>query len=1080
MQGQRRNLWAQVDVGAGDSAVVDVRSDCGPKERMVSKDMSESKMLSREDVTIAYRLILGREPEDEDSIVAHQVESSLERVGRRLLTSKEFRRRAMRELPPSTNPKWVCTEIRHGLKLWIDLTDYGVSAGCLHDDWEPAETDFILAVLSPGDVFLDIGANIGWFSILAAHAVGPEGRVYAFEPREDRHRRLAQSVMDNGFEGRCFVETTALGATASEKELAWVPTEHNPGHSFLAPETLPEDAERLGRVSVRSLDSFDIAPPVRVIKIDVEGAELQVLEGARDLIARDRPILVIEIFPQWLQAVGSTTPEALIAELRRAQYRIFRLGEVGLGREMRAGAEIIEPGGPEYFNIVALSEEDCRRLLAHRFDHRVADLERRLNLEGMALAASARAAEAAAQATERSVTAASQAKEAAEAIARSTETRAAEAVGQAQAEARARETAEAIARSAETRAAEAIAQAEAEIQARKAAEAIARAAEARAADAIARAESEAQAREAAEAVARKAETRAGQAHARAETADRATEAAEALVRAAETRLATATDAAVLFEARAIVAEQQCAALMANFDATTSHLRVIESSTIWRAGHPLRQVGRHLPRSIRRALRRGARVGWWAVTLQLSHRMRQYLADRAALAATNQSPPAPVALDAAADESSLRSDPTSSEASPVMPVAVIPDAAVRPFEGSCFVVSPLNGSAGPAQLPTSDGPRALIIDSSWPRPDRDSGSLDAVLQAQALRNLGYEVIFASSAEHADASIYRTRLQSEGLICLSSDICPSIADFLQSDGSTLDLCVLSRVDSGGPYLETVRQYAPCAKVIFNTVDLHHLREERGARLSGDVAKLRAAETMRERELYLVRQADATTVVSASEHALLEKLVPGALVFEMPLVRKIRRWDAIPGYEAREGVGFVGGFEHKPNVDAVQYLLSEIWPRVLERLPRAKLSIVGDALPVELLANSPSNARYLGPLPDLDPWLDGLRLTVAPLRYGAGAKGKVASSLVAGVPCVGTAIAADGMRLEDGVNMSIGDTPEDLAARICEVHESPDLWRRLSAGGHAKATAELAVEMGEARLAALLHAVGLPAKILKVAEV
>jgi FkbM family methyltransferase len=351
-------------------------------------------MLSREEVSIAYRLILGREPESEATVIAHQAEEKLERLGRRLLTSDEFRHRAATELAASLKPKWVCSEIRHGLKLWLDLSDLGVSAGCLHDNWEPAETEFILSVLAPGDVFLDVGANIGWFSILAAHAVGPEGRVYAFEPREEIHRRLVQSVAANKFEERCHVERVALGAAASETELAWIPSERNPGHSFFAPQVLPEGAELLGRVPVRTIDSFNISPPVRVVKIDVEGAEPQVLDGARGLIARDRPILLLEIFPQWLRTVSSITPETLLASLRETSYRVFRLTETGIGRELHPGDDGAEPGGREYFSVIAISDEDSRHLLAHRLDQRVGDLERRVEAEAEArTAAEVRAAD---------------------------------------------------------------------------------------------------------------------------------------------------------------------------------------------------------------------------------------------------------------------------------------------------------------------------------------------------------------------------------------------------------------------------------------------------------------------------------------------------------------------------------------------------------------------------------------------------------------------------------------------------------------------------------------------------------------
>jgi glycosyltransferase involved in cell wall biosynthesis len=394
-----------------------------------------------------------------------------------------------------------------------------------------------------------------------------------------------------------------------------------------------------------------------------------------------------------------------------------------------------------------------------------------------------------------------------------------------------------------------------------------------------------------------------------------------------------------------------------------------------------------------------------------------------------------------------------------------------FYGPELVLPLSTGAGGPPLLPAPGRPRALFIDSRLPRSDRDSGSLDAMVQVHALLGFGYEVVFAGDSDFAEASPYRTRLEAEGVICLSSALCRSVQVFLQRDGASLDLCVLSRVTSGGRYLEAVRHHAPRAQVVFNTVDLHHIREEREARLRGDVMALHAAALMRERELYLVRQADATIVVSATERAILEADVPGAAVFEMPLVRPVRAVDRVPPFDARNGIGFVGGFDHAPNVDAIRYLLGDIWPRVLARLPSAELSIVGMDLPAKLSAQLPHGVRYLGAIPEIDPWLDKLRLTVAPLRYGAGAKGKVASSLAACVPCVATRIAAEGMRLENGLHIAVGDSEEMLAALICEVHEDPILWQRLATGGHERARQEHGLAAGERRLATLLRALNLP---------
>lgn len=898
-------------------------------------------MVSREDVVAAYRLMLGREPESEAVIEAHRVEQSLDDLSQRILRTPEFRRRISAEVRAPSDPLWICTEIPNGLRLWVDLADQGVSAGCLYGSWEPVETDLLLSVLRPGDTFVDVGANIGWFTILGAHAVGTAGHVHAFEPRADLFDRLKQSVAENRFAERCDLHHLALGKASTELELFWIPEERNPGHSFITSDAPPEGAKQVGKVRVEPLDTIPIGTPVRAMKIDVEGAELQVLLGAADLIERDRPFLLVEIFAKWLNAVGETSPEEVYAWLRARGYRVFKLADTGIGRELHPGEDGYEPNGPEYFSVVALAPRDLETLLSTRLDRRAQDLERLLSLE-----IEARHAAVAAQAS---------------LFQEFDEFR------------RARQS---------------------------------------------------------EVLAQAAKERAEQAEAHSAAAARAAQDASERARLAQAAQASATFALRDREMKLAVAQQR--------------LNAIEASTAWQVTHPIRKAFARMPPSARRRARRAARLVWWTATMQLSKRMKEFMA--------------------------ARRGRTTAMTAPVIAMT----APVTDFWADVFVVRPSGGHGGACRLPPPVRRRVLIIDSHWPRPNRDSGSLDAVVQIDAFRELGYEVVFAGDSDYAEDSSFRRHLEARGVICLAPSNCPSIEAFLHSDGATIDLCVLSRVYSGGRYLEAVRRHAPQAQVIFNTVDLHHLREERQARRIGDMKAFTAAQATRERELYLVRQADATIVVSKVERDVLDRLVPGAYVAEMPLTRKVRDRAAIPPFEGRTGIGFVGGFAHLPNVDAVQFLLDDIWPLVLREMPEARLSIVGADLPAEMLAARSGAVTYLGPVEDLDGWMDGLCLTVAPLRYGAGAKGKVASSLAAGVPCVGTGIAAEGMRLEPGLEIALGEDAAEIARQICRVHTGRAVWEALSTGGHAKAERDLSLEAGKQRLQALIERIRVRAAV------
>lgn len=355
-------------------------------------------------------------------------------------------------------------------------------------------------------------------------------------------------------------------------------------------------------------------------------------------------------------------------------------------------------------------------------------------------------------------------------------------------------------------------------------------------------------------------------------------------------------------------------------------------------------------------------------------------------------------------------------------------------------------------PAGVGPVALLIDDHWPRPDRDAGSIEIANLAEALVGLGFQVLFAADRDHADGggggSPGRDALAARGVRCLGPADAPSVEAFLEREGGHFSLVVLNRLYGGGRFMEEVRRHCAGARVVFNTIDLHHLRIRREAELRHDPSVLAVAAVAQEHEEALAREADATIVVSEAERDLLAASVPDANVVVLPLAREIQPPRA--PFEARSGVGFIGGFAHAPNADAVRFFLAEVWPLVLRGSPRCEFSIVGADLPPAVLDGVPGAVRYLGPVADAAPWFESLRLTVAPLRFGAGVKGKVVSSLAAGVPCIATPVAVEGMGLRDGDGVLVAATPELLAERILRAHADPGLWADLSGRGLAHAAA------------------------------
>jgi glycosyltransferase involved in cell wall biosynthesis len=368
------------------------------------------------------------------------------------------------------------------------------------------------------------------------------------------------------------------------------------------------------------------------------------------------------------------------------------------------------------------------------------------------------------------------------------------------------------------------------------------------------------------------------------------------------------------------------------------------------------------------------------------------------------------------------------------------------------------------------PVVLMVDAHYPRPDSDSGSLDQMMYIRMFKSLGYRVFFAAAGEMTSESKYRDALEEMRVSCVTSPEYESVEAFLTAHSAEISLCLLSRVDFGAHHLDSVRRTCPHARIIFNPVDLHYVRQWREAELKNDKIAMAKVEETRTTELCAVTYSDATIVVSEYEAALLSEAAPGAGVFMIPLVRDYVTGRRAP-FAERAGIGFIGGYYHLPNVDAVHYFLDQVWPRVRALLPAVEFFVIGSNLPDELARRGDPGVNFIGHVPDLEPWLTRLRITVAPLRYGAGAKGKVVSSLAYGVPCVVSPIAAEGMGLMEGVQVTVGRSAEELAECIVSLYADPGRWLELSDAGIALVQERYSFEHGVDLLRSLLRALGLP---------
>jgi glycosyltransferase involved in cell wall biosynthesis len=363
-----------------------------------------------------------------------------------------------------------------------------------------------------------------------------------------------------------------------------------------------------------------------------------------------------------------------------------------------------------------------------------------------------------------------------------------------------------------------------------------------------------------------------------------------------------------------------------------------------------------------------------------------------------------------------------------------------------------------------GKRVLFVDHCTPTPNEDAGSLVAMEVMRAFMAHGHKVTFVPEDNFAHMGADTRDLQRIGIEPVYHPAYSRMPMFLDARGDPFDVVFLHRFGVGEAHVQALRRKYPRARILFLNADMHFLREMREAELSGDKQAAAAALRTRGREFDVIGRVDVTLVHSDFERELLRRELPRADVRLFPLIHDpVAR--AAP-LEGREGVCFVGGFRHPPNADGIRWFVDEAWPLVLREAPGAKLYIAGSHMPAEVrdLGRRPG-VEAVGFVADIADFLDRRRVSVAPLRYGAGAKGKVAESLARGLPVACTPVAAEGMGLEPGSNVLVGDTPAALAAHVVGLLRDDARWRALSDAGLAFARAVTSRERAHARIGELL---------------
>ena len=332
----------------------------------------------------------------------------------------------------------------------------------------------------------------------------------------------------------------------------------------------------------------------------------------------------------------------------------------------------------------------------------------------------------------------------------------------------------------------------------------------------------------------------------------------------------------------------------------------------------------------------------------------------------------------------------------------------------------------------DRPRIVVFDERVPSPDRDAGSLRMFLILKTLakwchvifvpfnrpQSIDYErALWKEGIQTADAVDYRRLLKNKDV----------------------KAAIVSRPSMAEAFIHRIRRVDPRVKIVFDMVDTHFIRFQREHRISGNPGTLAEAQRYQKLERRLAKASDLVWSASAEDKQVMEREVPGKRIEVVPTIHLLR--DCGKPFADRRGLLFIGNLAHRPNDDAVLFFLRDVYPLLRQTLPTVQLDIIGDNPSTDIAAYNSEEVRIRGYVPDVEPYLRDRRVFVAPLRFGAGIKGKVGEAMAHGIPVVTTSIGAEGFGLTHGVDVMIADDPAAFATAIAHLYSQRQLWETVA---------------------------------------
>lgn len=352
-------------------------------------------------------------------------------------------------------------------------------------------------------------------------------------------------------------------------------------------------------------------------------------------------------------------------------------------------------------------------------------------------------------------------------------------------------------------------------------------------------------------------------------------------------------------------------------------------------------------------------------------------------------------------------------------------------------------------------RVLVIDYASPMPNKDAGSYAAIQEMKLIQSLGFKVTFVP-ANLAHMGKYTSDLQKLGIEVLYAPFYHSVNQVLETRLDEFAAVYITRYHIAQDYVDYIHENSH-AKVLFNNADLHFLREMRAAlKPNADTALLEQALQTRQAELKVCEKADAILCYNSTEHAVITSHILEAEKLHItPWVLEPKPKG--PSFSERQGIAFLGGFNHTPNKECVDYLAEEIMPLLAKQRPDITLYVYGSNMPEEYKKLSCDNIKMVGFAETLDGVYHDHRVFVAPLLSGAGIKGKVLESMAYNLPTVLTDVAAEGTGLTHGISTLIASNPQEWVDAIVKLYDDEVLWTKFAENSQVLVDAKYSAQHG-----------------------